>query len=97
MSDRPRRDTEEREKEEDSLGLVSGADQGPWISVASASTVISQRWPTPTRRISRATGKLWGYVPGGREKRKRKRRKLKGALASPPASYDGPYEVRSQP
>ncbi len=47
-------------KMKDSLGLGSGADQGPWSSAASASTAIRKRWPTPTRRSSRATGKLWG-------------------------------------
>ena len=43
-------------EEGDSLGLGSGADQGPWSSAASASTVIRKRWPTPRRRSSRATG-----------------------------------------
>ncbi len=51
---------EARGKREDSLGLGSGADQGPWSTAASAPTVIRERWPTPTRRSSRATGKLWG-------------------------------------
>ena len=51
--------TEEEEdgrRRDDSFGLGSGADQGPWSSVASASTVIRKRWPTPRRRSSRATG-----------------------------------------
>ncbi len=34
--------------------------QGPWSSVASASTPFRGRGPTPTRRSSRATGKLLG-------------------------------------
>ena len=59
-----------RKEEEDSLGLGSRADQGPWSSAASAPSVIRGRWPTPTRRNSRATGKLLGETSGGRRGRK---------------------------
>ena len=33
---------------------------------------------------------------GEEEEEEEEERKLKEALASPPTSYDGPYEVRSQ-
>ncbi len=60
-------------RQEDSVG--SGAGQGPWSSAASAPTAIRGRRPTPTRRSSRATGKLWGENTGkkrGTEKRRGK-------------------------
>ncbi len=75
---------EEKRRKRKSLCLRSGADQGPWSSAASASSVIRQRWPTPTRRSSRATGKTLGenYLEDREKTRGRGESFTLGALAS---------------
>ncbi len=86
-----------RREEEDNLGLGSGADQGPWSSAASATTVSPAKADAHATELQGDGKALRGKHREKREDKRERRRLILGALASPPASYDGPYEVRSQP
>ncbi len=68
-----RRENRKTARQQDSLGLSSGADQGPWSSAASASTVSPAMADADATELQ-GNGELWGENTRKKRKRRQKTR-----------------------